>query len=209
MAFNNHFFFKALSPERTEPSQSMIADINDSFDSIDNLRQEMIETANAMFGPGFVWLMKSSDNGKFRILTTYIAGSPLPQAHFRAQTRDLANKDPNPYLPTNISASERDRLRRPTNTTGFAGQHSTSGTYALHPDQLHAAPVLCVNTWEHAYIRDFGIDQKKKYLAAWWERINWDVVQQECTINEGTQAGKSRNSALANAMSRSFRLQGR
>jgi len=38
-------------------------------------------------------------------------------------------------------------------------------------------PVLNVNVWEHAWLEDFGILGKEDYLKAWWERIDWSVVQ--------------------------------
>ena len=37
-------------------------------------------------------------------------------------------------------------------------------------------PLLVIDTYEHAYMIDFGID-RKTYLAILWENINWDVVE--------------------------------
>jgi superoxide dismutase len=85
MACNNHMFFNCLSPQRTEPSPSFAADLNESFSSYDTLRTEMIETADAMFGPGFVWIVKDQEAGKMKLLCTYLAGSPYPLAHLRSQ----------------------------------------------------------------------------------------------------------------------------
>jgi Fe-Mn family superoxide dismutase len=31
--------------------------------------------------------------------------------------------------------------------------------------------------WEHAYIKDFGIKGKEKYIDSFWDCINWDTVQ--------------------------------
>ena len=38
-------------------------------------------------------------------------------------------------------------------------------------------PLLVVDTYEHAYMIDFGIN-KKEYLAVLWNNINWDVVEE-------------------------------
>jgi len=38
-------------------------------------------------------------------------------------------------------------------------------------------PLLVVDTYEHAYMIDFGIN-RKEYLAVLWDNINWDVVEE-------------------------------
>lgn len=37
-------------------------------------------------------------------------------------------------------------------------------------------PLLVVDTYEHAYMIDFGIN-RKEYLSILWDNINWDVVE--------------------------------
>jgi Fe-Mn family superoxide dismutase len=37
-------------------------------------------------------------------------------------------------------------------------------------------PILVIDTYEHAYMIDFGID-RAQYLKTIWENINWDVVE--------------------------------
>lgn len=46
----------------------------------------------------------------------------------------------------------------------------------MAPGALDVQPILCVNTWEHAWMMDYGIAGKEEYLERWWDRINWDVV---------------------------------
>ncbi|KAL9006632.1 MAG: hypothetical protein Q9188_000592 [Gyalolechia gomerana] len=36
--------------------------------------------------------------------------------------------------------------------------------------------LLGVSTWEHVWLRDWGIAGKRKFLEAWWEKIDWEVV---------------------------------
>ena len=38
-------------------------------------------------------------------------------------------------------------------------------------------PVLCVSTFEHTYIYDFGVQGKRKFLNEWWKAIDWGVVE--------------------------------
>lgn len=178
MAYNNHFFFERLSPEQTEPSRTFLADIKNSFGSIETLRAEMIETADAMFGPGFVWLMKDNTAGQLRILCTYNAGSPLSEAHFRAQTRDMATTDP--QGPRAQTLADYQRLNTINNSVGAIGPHA--GSSAANRDApghytLSAGPILCVNTWQHVWMRDYRIDGKRAFIKAWWERIDWNMVE--------------------------------
>jgi len=37
-------------------------------------------------------------------------------------------------------------------------------------------PLLVVDTYEHAYMIDFGIN-RKEYLSILWDNIDWDVVE--------------------------------
>jgi len=45
-------------------------------------------------------------------------------------------------------------------------------------------PVLCVNTWEHAWMVDWGVAGKRKFLEAWWDRIDWEQVWARCEITQ-------------------------
>ena len=61
MAFNNHFFFRGINTNpdvvSTPPSDLAIM-IKRDFGSMDTLRSTFLATAEAMFGPGFVWLVQ-------------------------------------------------------------------------------------------------------------------------------------------------------
>lgn len=173
MAHNNYLFFNGLS-SAPEPltkfvklHQSLIA----TFGSIETLQKTMLNTANAMFGPGFVWLVWAKDikdrgrePGAWRIMNTYLAGTPYPEAGYRQQDRDQSS------LPNSGDAM---------NTVGRFGKHSAYGKKQaeLPPGATWVQPVLCVNTWQHVYMRDFGVTGKREYLRKWWEAIDWHEVQ--------------------------------
>lgn len=38
--------------------------------------------------------------------------------------------------------------------------------------------LLGVSTWEHVWLRDYGFGGKRKFLEAWWDRIDWELVYQ-------------------------------
>ncbi|UKZ77477.1 hypothetical protein TrVFT333_005198 [Trichoderma virens FT-333] len=88
MAHNNHFFFQGIAPNGTPMPDELRRELEASFSSIESLRLEFIVTASAMFGPGFVWLVKAGP-GDYRLLPTYLAGSPYPGAHWRMQSTDM------------------------------------------------------------------------------------------------------------------------
>jgi len=170
-----------------------------SFTSINTLRDTFLATAAGMFGPGFVWLVQhtpvernintSSRDVSFKILNTYIAGSPLPGAHTRMQSTDLNTTNRGAQ-----SAADFKRHSIPQNAPGLFGGYSNnknSGSMAsigmgpakdeIRDPKLGGAdvvPVLCVNTWEHAWIMDWGVEGKVRFLEKWWDRIDWDVVSQ-------------------------------
>src|SRR5262245_45227519 len=103
--------------------EELAKNIIESCSSAESLRAEFIATANAMFGPGFVWLVKSMEDAKLKILCTYIAGSPYPAAHFRQQPVDMATQT------TGVAGGENweaiKRLRQ-MNRVGTMGPYSNA-----------------------------------------------------------------------------------
>jgi Fe-Mn family superoxide dismutase len=174
MAHNNHFFFSTLSTTATTMPASLQKGIEASFTSVETLRREFIATANAMFGPGFVWLVKTKE-GKFSLLTTYIAGSPYPGAHWRLQAKDM-NTEPQADV-ANAADYYRQQAMANMPIVNAVGAHGRfSSTAKIAPGGVDVNPILCVNTWQHVYMPDWGVLQKKQYLEAWWDRIDWNVV---------------------------------
>ena len=169
MAYNNHFFFGTLSPAPTalKNYSGLETSLKNDFGSIETLRKTMLSTADTMFGPGFVWLVatKTGNNRKqtWRILTTYLAGTPYAEAGYRQQAKDM-----------NV-----------VNTAGSFGAASPAGKRdaTLPPGAASVEPVLCVNTWEHVYLRDFGVAGKQAYLQKWWDAINWSQVDGRTPTN--------------------------
>ncbi|KAJ5526114.1 hypothetical protein N7504_003564 [Penicillium tannophilum] len=162
MAHNNHFFFNCLSPQSTEIPEKFARDIIDTCSSVESLKLDFLATANSMFGPGFVWLAKNLEReGMMQIFCTYNAGSPYPAAHSRRQSVDMATHTPETQLGNQFA--------------GSMGAHAQNQK-SLAPGAIDVQPILCVNTWEHAWMMDYGIAGKAEYLERWWDRINWDVV---------------------------------
>jgi Fe-Mn family superoxide dismutase len=45
-----------------------------------------------------------------------------------------------------------------------------------HPAGFH--PILVLDVWEHAWVVDYGISGREQYIKAFFENINWDIVEQ-------------------------------
>lgn len=132
-----------------------------------------------MFGPGFVWLVRhkyrSSPEAELSILTTYLAGSPLPGAHYRKQEVDH-------------------------NTMMAAGSFGTTSLLPGKDSKIAYGGadldiLLCVNTWQHVWLMDWGIGGKKQFLEAWWEAVDWNVVEERwhATTSEAIADRKKSN----------------
>jgi Fe-Mn family superoxide dismutase len=190
MAFNNHFFFKGLAsdPNATStPPTELLPKINNSFSSLETLKETFLATADAMFGPGFVWLVQKNDTAdrKLMIMTTYLAGSPLPGAHHRRQQHDLNNHNADSYRGLNAAGS-----------FGAASKVDQTPTKAL--GGVDVVPLLCVNTWEHVWLHDYGVRGKAAYLEAWWNKINWNQVRDLASLEDQSRpAGGMRRFAYA------------
>lgn len=188
MAHNNHFFFDGIAPRGGEdPYEHMPDDLRKlleiSFGSLETLQSDMLNTANAMFGPGFVWLVRQRNThsrtaNPFRILTTYQAGTPYAQAHWRRQGTDMNSEA---GFDDRNGAVIRNYYNMMNKSNNRAQLHGSTGT-ALDAEMNRApggadvVPVLCVNTWEHAWMFDHGIGGKANFLGAWWDVIHWGRV---------------------------------
>ncbi|KAK4673293.1 hypothetical protein QC763_110620 [Podospora pseudopauciseta] len=200
-AHNNHFFFKCLSPTETK-AEDMPAQLKDalvkSFGSLDALKELMVNTATSMFGPGFVWLVRSDrpkDPHQFRVLTTYLSGSPYPAAHWRKQSLNTAT-DVGESSERGIQAGKQ-YLENSARGAGWNASAYKKDDFA--PGGVLLEPVLCLNTWEHAWLFEYGfggspksvLDKvkggqagvaenqksgKEVYAERWWDFVNWNVV---------------------------------
>ncbi|ROT36799.1 superoxide dismutase [Sodiomyces alkalinus F11] len=199
MAHNTHFFFKNLTPAPKPMPSALAADLSHSFSSPETLRRELVLTASAMFGPGFVWLVKSptaspgsgsssfssfssssasssaSSSGllggasepepSYRILTTYLAGTPYSGAHWRQQPQDMNTAGAHGSAAGFIRSSQRAQQ-----------------VAARPPGALEVVPLLCLSTWEHVWLRDYGVGGKKAFAEAWWEVVDWEAVAEAASI---------------------------
>ncbi|KAL8916549.1 MAG: hypothetical protein Q9172_006250 [Xanthocarpia lactea] len=204
-AHNNHLFFESLTPDPTPIPSELLTHIDSSFSSLESLRSHFLATADSMFGPGYVWLVRRTrpslnEQMKLSILATYNAGSPYPGAHFRMQPVDMNTTVTG--VMANMSAIEYARMMKGEEGTNpkdervgvyakgdgtgnpnapYTGTAGSFGPYSgtmqkTAPGGALVEILLGVSTWEHVWLRDWGIAGKRKFLEAWWEKIDWEKV---------------------------------
>lgn len=131
----------------------LTAYIPDTFSSLEALKIELLATAEAMFGCGWVWLVLDH-NKRFRILCTYNAGTPYGEA-FRRQDTDMNTGQ----------------------TLGSDAKYTSAIQKAAKgPGIRNFLPLVNINCWQHVWITDYGVLGKRNYLEAWWKKVDWEIV---------------------------------
>jgi len=75
--YNHELFWKSLTPKTsTQPSDKLLAAINQHFGSIDKFKSQFAEAAKARFGSGWAWLLVNSDK-KLIVSSTPNQDNPL------------------------------------------------------------------------------------------------------------------------------------
>ncbi|KAI5861770.1 manganese and iron superoxide dismutase [Durotheca rogersii] len=198
MAHNNAMFFENIVglqvteageirdvPDEQRIPHRLLRELTMQFSSIETLRQEFLVTALAMFGPGFVWLVKNGQSSDLRILVTYLAGTPYTAAHWRRQGVDMNTQGTN--SPDTVTAW----LERTKTGAGADNGAKFVTSSEVAPGGTDVIPLLCLNTWEHVWLRDYGIGAgdrggKRQYVENWWRCINWENVESLANLGRPT-----------------------
>jgi superoxide dismutase, Fe-Mn family len=116
---NHSLFWEIMKPGGGgEPSGSLADAINDTFDSFEDLKAQVVDAGVKRFGSGWTWFVWDG---------TGLAVYSLP------------NQD-SPFMTDDV-------------------------------------PLLGIDVWEHAYYLTYQ-NRRPDYLAAWWDVVNWDAVQE-------------------------------
>jgi len=73
--WNHDFYWRSLSPAKTEPTGELASAIARDFGSTDTLIAQLAEAGKTQFGSGWAWLI--SRNGKLSVAKTSNATSPM------------------------------------------------------------------------------------------------------------------------------------
>ncbi|WP_379922522.1 superoxide dismutase [Erythrobacter sp. R86502] len=81
--WNHGFYWHSMAPSTTEPSDDLLAKINDAFGSVDDLKQKLKDRGAGHFASGWVWLAEKG--GKLSVEESHDADT-------------LADGDMNPLM---------------------------------------------------------------------------------------------------------------
>ncbi len=76
---NHMFFWQIMSPEN-QKDEVLIAEITETFGSVDEMKKQFNDNAVKRFGSGWSWLVRNGD-GKLELYATPNQDSPLMQGH--------------------------------------------------------------------------------------------------------------------------------
>lgn len=156
-AHNNHLFFQQLKDnngpidvESTIKPQ-LLTSIKNTFQSFENFKNEILLQADVLRGNGWVFLVEDQ-NKELKIVSCNNDGTPY--FYGRNQTYDLNNV---------FEFNDYKKLMKQK-------EDINNGV------KDYSLPLICINVWEHAYIVDYGVTGKAKYLEKLFDNIDWNVI---------------------------------
>ena len=86
--WNHSFYWNCLTPSKNELASDLLQAINTNFGNLDNFKESFTKTALGLFGSGWVWLVKESNNN-LSIIGTNNAQTPLTSKQIPLLTCDV------------------------------------------------------------------------------------------------------------------------
>jgi Fe-Mn family superoxide dismutase len=87
--WNHTFYWNCMTPDaKGGPSGELAADIDKTFGSFDQFKEDFSKSAATNFGSGWTWLVKKKD-GSIAIVNTSNAGCPLTEGQTPLLTVDV------------------------------------------------------------------------------------------------------------------------
>lgn len=75
---NHALFWELLTPEKTEPSAALAADLEATFGSFEDFKAAFTTAATSRFGSGWAWLVVNPD-GKLEVMSTANQDTPISE----------------------------------------------------------------------------------------------------------------------------------
>lgn len=155
-AHNNHFVMEQYADketaQKTKPLRLLLEKLATlDIPDINTLREKMLLLADSSFGQGWVFLVEDA-NKNLQIIRCNNDGTPYYYGKNQA-------------LDMNGGVDEA--------SFEYLNQLKSMATSKTKDWTL---PILGINCWDVAYLKDYGVNGKADYLANMWDCINWDVV---------------------------------
>lgn len=130
--------------------------IHRQFESEVSFRELFLTQASSTFSSGYTWLVFNNQDKKLYLMNTYGWG-----------------------VPPLFSTRELQSIRSMKDSSAPVSQTGSNGNVGNANDRLDCVvPLLNVSVWQHAYLHDYGVFGKRKYLENFWNCINWKHVEQ-------------------------------
>lgn len=75
---NHALFWELMTPEKTEPSAALVADLEATFGSFEDFKAAFTTAATSRFGSGWAWLVVNND-GKLEVTSTANQDTPISE----------------------------------------------------------------------------------------------------------------------------------
>lgn len=75
---NHALFWELMTPEKTEPSAALAADLEATFGSFEDFKVSFTTAATSRFGSGWAWLVVNPD-GKLEVMSTANQDTPISE----------------------------------------------------------------------------------------------------------------------------------
>lgn len=152
-AWNMDFWLQGLTSQPREPLPALVQAIERDFGSWARFEGIFSESAAAILASGWTWLVQRG-NGKLVVFNTYNGASPM---FVKVRSAPMGMKG---------SAGKKEESSSFSNLFGLtkAPEVEEKGDTMI--------PILALNMWEHAWIRDYGLE-KEAYIRNYWKCVNW------------------------------------
>nr|CAG8479769.1 8960_t:CDS:2 [Entrophospora candida] len=159
--FQNDNTYRIIMRTAQIPSHALLFNYASQSWNLDFFLQSLFTNmALAIFGSGWTWLVKT-EYDTLCVVNTYNAEDP--------------NNHPSRFNKT----SDKDDINQKQDTLTPSNQPLPPPLIKLSmelPHNSRLTPLLCLNVWEHAYVKQYGILNKSLYIENFWKCINWEVI---------------------------------
>lgn len=151
--------------------------LKQDFGSLIELKTLLIQSANAINGDGFTWLV-ARDNSYFKeekntalktasqlyIVNTYNSGSPTNFDRV-GQLDDLRHK-----------YNRKNNIEEPLSESTSAIPDFDEVEFSRFQN-IKYFPLLAIDASPKVWLHDYGVFGKRQYLEQAWKSIDWDIVE--------------------------------
>lgn len=165
-AHNNHLFIENIihnqdpAAEASGPSRALQSRLDSSFpgQTWEQIVDSMVASAERnVVGEGWLFLVEDA-NKHLYTLTTNNHGTPY---YFPSnQSLDFNS------VPAAHDYAYYKEISRRVDSAQDEGK----------PIEDYTSPLICVSLWSHAYLHDYGVAGREKYIRAVLGNLNWTIV---------------------------------